>query len=146
MFGPNCGTGEISSLTYCRKCGTFLPDFENTARKEIPIEVHLTANSFLAIMTAAVSLVLAIDVLYTFLNRVDVPWVVYPVAGFLFAITAWQMRTYVRTRIMKKQIGMLRPKLEARPISATKLNAANFDDIVPTRMTERTTTKISIPN
>lgn len=118
MFCPNCGTGEQEPLNFCRMCGSFVPDLDGVVQKEQPIEVHLTSDSFLTLITAAVSLIFAIVVHYTFWGREGVPRVIYPAAGFLLAMTAWQIQTYVRTGIMKKQIDMLRPKRESVPISA----------------------------
>lgn len=118
IIGPNCGTGEQEPLNCCRMCGSFVPDLDGVVQKEQPIEVHLTSDSFLTLITAAVSLIFAIVVHYTFWGREGVPRVIYPAAGFLLAMTAWQIQTYVRTGIMKMQIDMLRPKRESVPISA----------------------------
>lgn len=118
FIGSNCGTGEQKPLNSYRICRSFVPDLDGVVQKEKPIEDHLTANSFLTLITAAVSIILAIVVNYTFSGREDVPWVIYPAAGFFLSMTAWQIQTYVRTGIMKRQIDILRPKRESVPISA----------------------------
>jgi hypothetical protein len=79
------------------------------------------------------------------------PWIIYPVFGFLIAMTAWQIQTFVRTRMLKRQFEKLRPKrdIETREAAldskgATNLlDEANFEDTIPVSVTEMTTRNLS---
>jgi hypothetical protein len=103
MFCPKCGNADQIENSYCRNCGTFLPDFDKIKSKEISPETHFTANYTLNIMTAAVSLGLAITLYVMFLGRDDTPLVIYLTAGFLTAMFFWQVQIFWRTMQLKKQ-------------------------------------------
>jgi hypothetical protein len=102
MFCPKCGNADQKPETFCRRCGIFLPDFDKLERKAIPPEQHLAANSVLSLMTALVSLTLAILLHAFFTSRDDTPPLIYITAGFLTAIFFWQAQTFWRTRQLKK--------------------------------------------
>jgi hypothetical protein len=102
MFCPKCGNADQKPETYCRQCGTFLPDFEKNTKKSITPEEHLKANSVLSLMTAVASLTLAILLYSFFLNKENVPVIIYVTAGFLVAMCAWQIQTFWRTLLLKK--------------------------------------------
>lgn len=112
MYCPNCGKADQVKATYCRQCGTFLPDLEKLKKREIPFENHIRINSFFSIATAIVSLGLAITLYSVFLGREGTPWIIYFVAAFLIAITAWQVQVFIRTRMLKKQFEKLVAKRE----------------------------------
>lgn len=146
MFCPNCGNADQNENTYCRRCGIFLPDFDKLKRREPSPEEHLKANFVLNIMTAFVSLTLAILLYIHFLGRGDTPILIYVTAGFLTAMFAWQAQVFWRTTKLKKQI--ILPKRAEKTENETKLksaetkellNQANFKDVVPTSVTEYTT-------
>ncbi|MGB7068783.1 MAG: hypothetical protein WBD22_04760 [Pyrinomonadaceae bacterium] len=148
MFCAKCGKPDQSPETYCRKCGTFLPDFEKVRKSETPAEQHIKANSYLALMTAVVSLSLAITLYATLGFRPETHWIIYVVAGFLIAMTAWQIQTYIRTRMLKKQFEKMTPKgIEDVPAQNSteraQLDEANFEDIIPASVTERTTRNLT---
>lgn len=153
MFCPKCGAADQSPETYCRQCGLFLPDLEKLKKKEVPAEQHIAANSFLSLATAIVSLLLAI-VLYSTVTRPhDTPWIIYLVAGFLIAITAWQIQVFIRTKMLKKQLENMKPHkandaddrsaLETQQ-SAPMLEEADFESAVPVSVTERTTRNLAV--
>lgn len=104
MFCPNCGNADQQPETYCRQCGNFLPDFAKLKSKEIPPEEHLKANSVLSIMTAVVSGTLAILLHTFFTGRENTPVLIYITTGFLTAMFFWQVQTFWRTRLLKKQL------------------------------------------
>ena len=148
MYCPKCGAPEQRPESYCRSCGTFLPDLDKIEKKEVPAREHLKANSFLSLATAVVSLSLAIA-LYAVLGfRPDTHWLIYLVSGFLIAITAWQVQTFVRTRKLKTQFERLQPKGQVvdkeveflRPADTRRLlNNAGPTDTVPNSVIEITT-------
>lgn len=125
----------------------FLPDLDKIKKKEVPAEEHIKVNSFFSLATAIVSLALAITLYSTLGFRPETHWIIYLVAGFLIAITAWQIQTYIRTRMLKKQIEKMRPKREDEPElpvfepadTAKLLDEANFENAVPPSVSEHTT-------
>jgi hypothetical protein len=148
MFCPKCGKPDQSPEAFCRGCGIFLPDLDRVRKKEVPVEKHIEINSFFSMATAIVSLSLAIT-LYSVLGfREETHWIIYLVAGFLIAITAWQIQTFVRTRMLKKQFEKMRPRREddseqpltfERADTAKLLDEADFENAVPRSVTEHTT-------
>lgn len=155
MFCPKCGKSDQQVNSYCRQCGNFLPDFENLKKKETPPEVHLKANSFLNLLTALVSLTLAIILYSMFLGKADTPVIIYVVAGFLTAMTAWQVQTFWRTILLKKHFKNNKPnietesettsnKVELKPQSTAKLlNEPDFSDSIPASVVENTTRNLT---
>ena len=102
MFCPKCGNADQKPETYCRQCGSFLPDFDKIKSKEIPPEEHLKANTVLSVMTALVSLTLAILLHVFFTGRENTPVLINITAGILTAMFFWQAQTFWRTRLLKK--------------------------------------------
>jgi FlaA1/EpsC-like NDP-sugar epimerase len=153
MFCPKCGKSEQQANTFCRNCGTFLPDFDKLERKIISPKEHFTANTALNIMTAVVSLALAITLYVMFLDKDDTPIVIYLTAGFLTAIFFWQAQVFWRTWLLKKQFPGLNRKNETSIIEKTPpfettntrelLNEADLSDVVPPSIVENTTKKLS---
>ena len=145
MFCPNCGKAEQQENTYCRHCGKFLPDFNKLKRRETTPEEHLKANAFLNLLTAIVSLTLAISLYYFFLGKNDTPIIIYLTAGFLTAMFAWQVQTFWRTLLLKKQIAKPKRSEENKPeeLKAVPtnelLNEADLSDNVPASIAEYTT-------
>lgn len=154
MFCPNCGNADQKKNTYCRKCGIFLPDFENVKHREIPPEQHFVANNTLNFMTALVSLGLAITLYGLFFGKNDTHFVIYLTAGFLTAMFFWQVQVIWRTLLLKKQFpGLNKNKggenqdtenLRGFEPAKTKelLDEADLSDVVPVSVIENTTTKL----
>jgi hypothetical protein len=158
MFCPKCGNADQKPETFCRQCGYFLPDFDKLKRKEIPPEEHLTANSFLSLMSTIVSGTLAIllHAFFTF-SRDDTPplILIYITAGFLTAMFFWQAQTFWRTRQLKKQLPKRKKEEQVKiespdtnPLvesAKTKelLNGSDFSNAVPLSVTEDTTKHLS---
>jgi hypothetical protein len=151
MFCPNCGNADQKPETYCRQCGSFLPDFAKLKSKEIPPEVHLKANSVLSIMSAVVSGTLAILLHIFFTGRENTPVLIYLTIGFLTAMFFWQVQTFWRTRLLKKQLskrkksGQVKPDgLETNPLGESakakaRLSETTFSHAVPSGVIENTT-------
>ena len=147
MFCPNCGKSEQEKNSFCRQCGTFLPDFDKIKKREISPEEHLKVNSVLNFMTAIVSITLAILLYSFFLGGENTHPVIYITAGFLTAMFFWQAQVFWRTLQLKKQFPKrnnadIEPEISKVSIDAkTKelLNEADFSDVVPASVTEKTT-------
>ncbi len=122
-----------------------MPDFNNLKKREITPEEHLKANAVLSLMTAIVSLMLAILLYYFFLGKDDTPIIIYLTAGFLIAMCAWQVQTFWRTLLLKKQIAKPNQREENKPqelksvLTNDLLNEADFTDNVPASVAEYTT-------
>lgn len=126
----------------------FLPYFNKIKRRETQPEEHLKIASVLNLTTAVVSLGLAITLYTIFLGRADTPVIIYITAGFLTAMCAWQIQTFIRTLKLKKQF----PKrdvqeseneiiFESKPTNEL-LNEADFSQNIPASITERTTSNL----
>jgi hypothetical protein len=151
MFCPNCGNADQKPETYCRQCGNFLPDFEKLKKKEIPPEVHLKANSVLSIMTAVVSLTLAILLHVFFTGRENTPVLIYITTGFLTAMFFWQVQTFWRTRLLKKHLPKRKKGgqsktdgLDTNPLAESakakgSLSEPDFSQATPSSVIEKTT-------
>ncbi|MEO8072341.1 MAG: hypothetical protein ABI891_15155 [Acidobacteriota bacterium] len=143
MFCQNCGKAEQTPNSYCRHCGKFLPDFDKLEKREISPEEHLRANSILNIMTAVVSLTLAILLYINFLGEENTPVLIYVTAGFLTAMFAWQAQIFIRNLKLKKQIILpKRNETERKEIKSSAndlLNEADFSDNIPASIGEYTT-------
>jgi hypothetical protein len=154
MFCPKCGKADQSPETYCRQCGQYLQDYEKSLKKKIQPEEHLKANLFLNLLTAITSLTLAILLYSIFLGKADTPIIIYVTAGFLTAMTAWQVQTFWRTILLRKhfkkskateqtppEIQTEPPYLESKPTNEL-LPEADFKDYVPASVVEKTTRKL----
>lgn len=129
MFCPKCGKSEQSAETFCRQCGTFLPDFDKIERRETTPAEHLKANLVLNVMTAVVSLALAITLYTRFLGVDNTPVIIYLTAGFLTAMFAWQAQVFWRNLKLKKQIAHLRKNVDIT-VSKEELNSAETRNLL----------------
>jgi uncharacterized membrane protein YvbJ len=152
MFCPKCGKSDQKPETYCRQCGMFLVDFDKPTKKPITPQQHLTVNSTLSLMTAIVSLTLAILLYSIFLGRADTHIIIYVTAGFLTAMCAWQVQTFWRTLLLKKHFKQPKDNIKAenesvqlyeKPRQTNKLlDEADFSNIVPPGIVENTTKQL----
>ena len=151
MFCPNCGEADQKHETYCRKCGSFLAEFGKIKKSERPVDENFTANLVLSAMTGVTSLVLAIILYVMFLGKESTPVIIYIVAGFLTAMFAWQLQSFLRTIQLKKQFKRQSKSsreqteqtptenvLESKPTNEL-LPEADFENLVPASVTENTT-------
>lgn len=155
MFCPNCGEADQKKETYCRKCGSFLAEFGKIKRTERPVNENFDASIFLSALTGITSLVLAIILYVMFLGKEGTPVVIYVVAGFLTAMFAWQVQTFLRTLQLKKQYKRQSKTnteqeettsdekiLDSKPTNEL-LPEADFKDVVPASVTENTTKNLT---
>lgn len=150
MFCPNCGNSDQAAESYCRKCGTYLPDLTKPIKKEASPEENLKVNTVLTLMTVIVSFTLA-ALLYIFLGfRETTHPLIYATAGLLIAMGGWHIQTFIRTRRLKRQwnrgnpgAGSMPPQSQT-PVLETPVNANFLPDAasfaaVPVSVTESTT-------
>ncbi len=155
MFCPKCGKSDQSPETYCRQCGNYLHDYDKPVKKKVQPEEHLKANLFLNLLTAITSLTLAILLYSIFLGKQDTPVIIYVTAGFLTAMTAWQVQTIWRTILLRKHFNKRKDVAENQTIHETEpqqfetmptkqlLNEADLGNLVPSSITENTTKHLS---
>ncbi|MDQ3131152.1 MAG: hypothetical protein M3Q99_10375 [Acidobacteriota bacterium] len=153
MFCPKCGNADQRKNTYCRQCGIFLPDFAKEGKREISPEEHIKHNIVLSFMTAVVGLGLSVLLFSFFLGKENTPALIYVTAGFLIAMSAWQIQTLWRSfqlrKHFKRQKNDVAEQLnqdsqnvfESVPTKEL-LNEANFADAVPASIIENTTSRL----
>ena len=152
MFCPKCGKSDQTAETFCRQCGTFLPDLDKPLKKETPPEENIKVNTVLSMMTVIVCFTLAI-LLYIFLGfRDSTHPLIYATAGLLLAMGGWHIQTFIRTRMLKKQWKAMKPKTENESSTAFEsistdklLEQANFENVVPPSVTDHTTKHLAEP-
>jgi len=155
MFCPKCGNADQRPESFCRQCGTFLPDFEKLKKKEIPPEQHIQVNSVLSLMTAIACGVLTILLHASFTGKLGTPVLIYITIGFLTAMFFWQVQTFWRTRQLKKHFPKRKQSAQAQAESVDTnpliesvttnelLSEPNFSGVVPPSVIEDTTKHLS---
>ena len=145
MFCPKCGSPEQSPETFCRSCGIYLPDLDSLRSSEQPPEMHIKANAVLSIMTIVASLAVVAMLIAAFYGR-ETPVVIYPAAGLLVAISAWQIQTFWRTILLRRQLERDLPRwAESKNEHSIggrnqpQLSEAEFENYIKVSVTERTT-------
>lgn len=145
MFCPKCGKADQSAETFCRQCGTFLPDLSKSAKRESPPEENIKVNTVLSMMTVIVSFTLAILLYIIFGFRETTHPMIYVTAGLLIAMGGWHIQTFIRTRRLNKQWKRRAGQIENRHGSVVsaktdkQLKMPDFENMVPTSVTDRTT-------
>jgi hypothetical protein len=150
MFCPKCGNPDQSPETYCRRCGTFLPDLSKPVKRERPPEEHIKVNSVLSLMTVIVCITLSILLFSIMGFRSGAHPLVYVTAGLLIAMAAWHIQTFIRVRRLKKQWDRREPiggveHLASVPAATTGklLDQPDFSDMVPPSVIDHTTRQLS---
>lgn len=150
MFCPKCGNADQLPETFCRRCGSFLPDLSKPLKKRQGPEDHIKANTVLSALTIGVSFTLA-TLLYIVLGfKPETHPLIYVTAGFLIAIGAWQIQTLWRSILLKKHfqkkgIAVAADTQDVLPVADTDklLQQADTQNIVPASVTERTTRNLT---
>lgn len=152
MFCPNCGKADQTENSYCRSCGEFLP---NLTKSKLPSfggdtpEEQIRTNLFLNLLSAFVSLALAVSLYVSFLGK-DAPPLIYLTSAFLLAMSGWQFSTCIINLKLRKNFKRRReietPENESvrqTQFESAKtqelLNEADFTDVIPATVTENTT-------
>jgi hypothetical protein len=153
MFCPKCGKADQQENSYCRQCGEFLPDLSRKGKLvfggDTP-EEQIRTNLFLNLLSAVVGLILTILLYSTFFGRPNTPPIIFIVAAFLLAMTAWQLSTFyvglkLRKSFRKRRESNSAAAAESSPPqigdAETKplLPEADFENAVPVSITEDTT-------
>lgn len=156
MFCPKCGKADQAPETYCRQCGHYLQDYTKPVKRGHTPEQHLKANLFLNLMTAVTSLTLAILLYSFYLGKDDTPVIIYVTAGFLTAMTAWQIQTFWRTILLRKHFKKNKSDAANQPVDQNEpqylepkptnelLNEADLSNFVPPSVTEHTTRHLKV--
>lgn len=145
MFCPRCGTADQTCETYCRQCGTFLPDLDTPAKKPIPPQQHVTANMVLSAMTIVTCFTLAV-LFYAILGfRDGTQPLIYITGGLLLAMGFWHVQTLWRAILLRKHFKKAqraREALDDRTPRGKSLDEAKFENVVPPSVTGRTTKQL----
>jgi methionyl-tRNA synthetase len=155
MFCPNCGTAEQKENTYCRKCGEFLTlgNLKNILSfgGNTP-EEQINTNLIFNVLTAVVSIALAILLYATHYGKENVSFSIYLAAGILLAMGFWQISSFIIGRKLKrnfkkrKESDKFEKQKEKILYSAGMqefLPEADLKNLVPTTVTEKTTKNLS---
>ena len=143
MFCSKCGKGDQTENTYCRQCGAFLAKYDNYSPEKI-----IRANLTFSLMSAIVSLSLAITLYAALGFRSDTSPVIYMAAALLIALSSWQFATFALNLKLKKSFtkGNELRDFETAPgnqieSAETKelLNEADLSGLVPPSVIENTT-------
>ena len=151
MFCPNCGKADQKENSYCRNCGEFLPDL-SVKKKNLSFggdtpEEQIKTNLYLNLLSGFVSLTLAIALYATFVGQTAAP-VIYLTIGFLLAMCGWQFTTFRIGLKLKNNFSKRRedsvsknqtPNQMKSAVTKELLKEADFENIVPTSITENTT-------
>jgi hypothetical protein len=151
MYCPNCGKSDQKENTYCRQCGEFLPDFE--AKQKLPktpaeqFQLSLVFNCLSALAAFSMAIVLYI---FHFGNP-DTHFTIYMAASLFTVIGAWQTVSFfnnlkLKRRFVRKEKETGEDLFEEKIIKYTEtkelLPEADFENIIPTSVTESTTRKL----
>ena len=147
MFCPSCGRSDQIAESYCRQCGTFLPDLTKPVKQPTPPEQHVFANIILSSMTIVACFTLAI-LLYTILAfKHDTHPLIYATAAVLTAMGAWHIQTLWRALLLRKHFKKMKPPVND-DIAASRsldvntdklLDTPDLSDFVHASVTENTT-------
>lgn len=139
MFCPKCGKSDQLPEAYCRGCGTFLPDLTKPVKGPIAPQEHVTANIVLSSMSIVAGITMAI-LLWSMLGfRENTHPLIYVAAGLFMANAIWHVQTLWRSILLRKHF---KEQTRARELSAPtqpELAPANFENVVPISVVERTT-------
>lgn len=162
MYCPNCGKGGQEPDAYCRQCGQFLPDLTSNVPYLIKKllgegkpQTQITVNLVINLVTALISILL-LGFLHGYFDAHEAktgegaPRVIYLVYLFLGVVAGWQLLSFViglrlKTKFSGNKLGAMTTNDTASihaPLQETgnsSLPPADFDEIVPPRVTEDTT-------
>jgi hypothetical protein len=147
MFCPKCGKADQSPETYCRQCGTFLPDLSKPTKQHVPPEQHVKVNSVVSVMTIVTCFTLAI-LLYVFLGfRESTHPLIYLTSGLLLAMGVWHIQTLIRGLMLRKHFKKQKQSQDViidKPVTTDKLlEQPDFENMVPASVTDHTTRHLS---
>lgn len=166
MFCPNCGKADQDLNSYCRNCGEFLFDTSdklsiiykffgiNTPEKQI------NAGILFDLAGVIFCIILLGFLIGYFQSQADrdplatTPGIIYAVYIFLIFISAWQffgffLNLNLKSKFEKRSKSEIISKganIDSNLTAADTLELlpqANWDDAIPTNVTENTTRKLN---
>ncbi len=151
MFCPKCGNSDQLPETYCRQCGTFLPDLSKPLVSITKPEQHVNANLVLGSMTVVTCVTLAILLYVFFIGLPESPPVIYVMFGLLLAMAAWHVQTVWRSVLLRKHFRENKKRKESfasEPVIESgegkpQLAEANFESFPAASVTDRTTRQLA---
>jgi hypothetical protein len=152
MFCPKCGKADQAEETYCRQCGTYLPDLSKPVIAAVTPEQHIKANVVLGSMTVVTCLTLAVLLYLFFLGLPEAPSVIYVMFGLLIAMAAWHVQTVWRSLLLRKHLIEKKVRREdpptegLGPTTGKLLDQANFENVIPASVTDHTTKHLTEPH
>ena len=154
MFCPNCGKADQKELTYCRQCGEYLPDL---AKKRSlswggpTPESQVTTTLVFNLLCAVISLIAGILLIQSLFSQGDKTFIISLAASLLLLIGLWQVSNFfvgmkLRRHFKNRNSEAKSPEFELKaPDTKDLLPEADFRDLVPPSVTERTTTRLKEP-
>jgi len=145
MYCLKCGKPDQTPESFCRQCGTLLPDPDKLTNTRVSPNQHLTANIVLSSMTTIISFTLAALLYYFDLGWPEGSVLTYATAGFLIAIGCWNIQTLWRSILLKKYFreNSVRAFGDVRGIEGRdtnrSLDAADFELFRPASVTDHST-------
>ena len=150
MFCPKCGNADQSPESYCRQCGTFLPDLDKKDKSRNTPEEHVKVNTVLSSLTIVTCFTLSV-LLYTLVAfRENTHPLIYVTASLLLAMGIWHIQTLWRTILLRKYLKKSKPPndsvLETGAATGKLLEEADFENVVPASVTDHTTKHLTDPH
>lgn len=152
MFCPNCGKSDQTKKTYCRQCGTFLPDLSKTNADKIQTpEEQFRLSLVFNCLSAAAGISMAIALIVVFFGQDNTHPVIYAATSLFLVISAWQIVSFfnnwkLRKRFVRKDKDK-EESIEDKVLMGKNTNEllpeADFDNIVPASVVENTTRNLT---
>ena len=152
MFCPNCGKAEQVAETYCRQCGIYLPNLEKKSKFGEKPEEQLFISQFLNVMTGLAGFGIGIALLYSIWGVENTPIVFYIAMAFSFVIGFWQISIFFlnwrlsqhlnRKNLVETEEETVSDKSFQNLETNELLPEADFSDVVPQSVTEKTTSDL----
>jgi hypothetical protein len=146
MFCPNCGAAEQKQNTYCRRCGSHLPDLSeaNGKQPKTPEErFRLTLVFNLLSAFAGISMAVALLIVH-WGNDATHP-VIYAAISLFTVISFWQIFSFFNNLNLKKRFvrkttdESAAESVSENPATNELLPEADLRDFVPASVVENTT-------
>lgn len=147
MFCPKCGGEDQEIETYCRQCGGYLPDFENTARRERTPAEQFKMSLVFNLLSAVAGVSMAIALFVVHAGQDDTHPVIFAAISLFLVISTWQTVSFfnnlkLRRRFVREEgkepDAAGRQEFVARETKEL-LAEADMSDFVPASVTENST-------
>jgi hypothetical protein len=151
MFCPHCGTANQNENAYCRHCGEYLPALKQSkafAWGGTTPQQHVTTTLFLNALSAIASLVMGVLLLFDFVRRGDLPFLIALAGGLLLTIGLWQVSNFtiglkLRRHFKKNEGSETGVSAQSKTVHTNELlTEARFEDVVPPSVVDNTTMRL----